>query len=333
MGSSSSKAERRERRRQEAESRNSSASNSRQPTVIPQSRAGQQQPQQQQTQANPGGAAPPPIPPHLQQYQSAQFQQQYQQAQYNAVPQQQQQQQQSALPRQDSVEVKEGEKVSNLATVDRRSVHYEPETSTLMFEITNTVPCTYEVHVAVRETVSKGAVIYSPNKPKNPPVPILLDKPYEAEPCAVFVELEGVSTQEQTFVKQYPKQMPIVIVLKYTTPEGHEQSEHTDIALLPKCEVFRQLVVAQGHVYEVEHLFGADHTAEPTVAEVMGGGEGVIDESEDDLCVICITEAKNTAVIPCRHLCLCKGCAEELKKHSQKCPVCRGPISQLLSMK
>lgn len=54
---------------------------------------------------------------------------------------------------------------------------------------------------------------------------------------------------------------------------------------------------------------------------------------EANNCVICLTDARTTAVLPCRHLCLCAPCAQQLVFHSSRCPVCRGPASSLLSMR
>ena len=50
------------------------------------------------------------------------------------------------------------------------------------------------------------------------------------------------------------------------------------------------------------------------------------DDGEDDSkkCTICLTEEKNTIVVPCGHLCVCKGCATEFaKQKSPDCPICR----------
>jgi hypothetical protein len=54
--------------------------------------------------------------------------------------------------------------------------------------------------------------------------------------------------------------------------------------------------------------------------------------TEASNCVICLSDARTTAVLPCRHLCLCAPCAQQLVFHSSRCPVCRGPASSLLSM-
>lgn len=50
---------------------------------------------------------------------------------------------------------------------------------------------------------------------------------------------------------------------------------------------------------------------------VGGGGEEIAEE-----CVICLTDPKDTVLLPCRHLCVCSECF----RHVDKCPVCRSPF-------
>lgn len=54
--------------------------------------------------------------------------------------------------------------------------------------------------------------------------------------------------------------------------------------------------------------------------------QGVID------CVICMSEKRDTLILPCRHLCLCKSCANNLRTQSNNCPICRVPFNALLQM-
>jgi hypothetical protein len=51
-----------------------------------------------------------------------------------------------------------------------------------------------------------------------------------------------------------------------------------------------------------------------------------VEESEglDDDCVICLSEMKGVFLLPCRHLCVCKGCLV----HIDKCPVCRANFEE-----
>ena len=52
-------------------------------------------------------------------------------------------------------------------------------------------------------------------------------------------------------------------------------------------------------------------------------------------CVICLSEPRDTTVLPCRHMCMCNKCANELRNQPQtnKCPICRTPVDQLLEIK
>ncbi|CAN0478392.1 unnamed protein product, partial [Discosporangium mesarthrocarpum] len=49
------------------------------------------------------------------------------------------------------------------------------------------------------------------------------------------------------------------------------------------------------------------------------GGEGGGSGEGSTECVICLTDPKDTLLLPCRHLCVCRECF----KHVDKCPVCR----------
>jgi len=50
-------------------------------------------------------------------------------------------------------------------------------------------------------------------------------------------------------------------------------------------------------------------------------------------CVICMCEIRDTLILPCRHLCLCKLCAINLRVQSNNCPICRIPFIALIQLK
>jgi hypothetical protein len=45
--------------------------------------------------------------------------------------------------------------------------------------------------------------------------------------------------------------------------------------------------------------------------------------SDDKDCAICLTNKVNTIVLPCKHMCCCSLCCEDLRKRARKCPICR----------
>ena len=63
------------------------------------------------------------------------------------------------------------------------------------------------------------------------------------------------------------------------------------------------------------------------VAEVFGF-QSVGDGEDQRLCVACMAEPKDTIVLPCRHLCVCSSCFDQLT--NERCPVCRTLFTSFL---
>ena len=56
-------------------------------------------------------------------------------------------------------------------------------------------------------------------------------------------------------------------------------------------------------------------------------------------CVICLYEPKDCVLLPCRHLCICEGCAQELlydaadgKSKAAPCPMCRARVQSVVQL-
>jgi hypothetical protein len=58
----------------------------------------------------------------------------------------------------------------------------------------------------------------------------------------------------------------------------------------------------------------------------------ILNDNSENTCVICLTDIRNVLLLPCRHLCLCGSCAENLKFQSANCPICRVPFRALLQI-
>lgn len=61
------------------------------------------------------------------------------------------------------------------------------------------------------------------------------------------------------------------------------------------------------------------------------GDEDLEDGSSE--CVICMSDMRDTLILPCRHLCLCQSCADSLRYQANNCPICRVPFRALLQIK
>ncbi|KAH8378406.1 hypothetical protein KR093_011179 [Drosophila rubida] len=56
--------------------------------------------------------------------------------------------------------------------------------------------------------------------------------------------------------------------------------------------------------------------------------------SRSDCCVVCIERSRNIVLLPCRHLCLCKECSQQLHYYEggNRCPVCRDFVETMLAI-
>uniref|UniRef100_A0A7S0F4Y5 RING-type domain-containing protein n=1 Tax=Hanusia phi TaxID=3032 RepID=A0A7S0F4Y5_9CRYP len=74
--------------------------------------------------------------------------------------------------------------------------------------------------------------------------------------------------------------------------------------------VVRQIILTNKAAYISQEIFGCSESE---------------DDGQED-CVICLSEPKDTTLLPCRHLCVCHSCFSRL----ELCPVCRSPFTAYL---
>ncbi|XP_027332053.1 probable E3 ubiquitin-protein ligase LUL4 [Abrus precatorius] len=90
-----------------------------------------------------------------------------------------------------------------------------------------------------------------------------------------------------------------------------------------QVKVVRQILWIDDVRYELRELYGIESSTAAGFDNSDPGKE----------CVICMTEPKDTAVLPCRHMYMCSDCAKNLQLQSNKCPICRQPIEELIEIK
>ncbi|KAJ9466378.1 putative E3 ubiquitin-protein ligase LUL4 [Diplonema papillatum] len=114
---------------------------------------------------------------------------------------------------------------------------------------------------------------------------------------------------------------PIVLILTLDEEPGHPtdhalKASYIESTIAPgdrryKCE--RHVMVTDGQMFMLKEVFG-------------GGSGGAAGGS--DACVICLTNAPNVLLFPCRHQCLCLSCVEHVM---QSCPLCRATIDDYVT--
>ncbi|OIW15769.1 hypothetical protein TanjilG_04304 [Lupinus angustifolius] len=145
-----------------------------------------------------------------------------------------------------------------------------------------------------------------------------------------FSQLEETGVTKEGDIEVYP------LVLKAETrPSNHYENDgnlSSQITLASfekrepggyKVQVVKQVLWVNGKRYELQEIYGIGNANDGDFDGHDSGGE----------CVICLSEPRDITVLPCRHMCMCSGCANLLKVHTAKCPICRHPVERLLEIK
>ncbi|KAK1392657.1 RING-type E3 ubiquitin transferase [Heracleum sosnowskyi] len=90
-----------------------------------------------------------------------------------------------------------------------------------------------------------------------------------------------------------------------------------------KVRVVKQILWVSGMRYELQEIYGIGNSADGDFDANDPGKE----------CVICLSELRDTTVLPCRHMCMCSECAKVLRFQTNMCPICRQPVERLLEIK
>lgn len=90
-----------------------------------------------------------------------------------------------------------------------------------------------------------------------------------------------------------------------------------------QVRVVKQILWVNGMRYELQEIYGIGNSVDDDFDGNDPGKE----------CVICLSEPRDTTVLPCRHMCMCSGCAKVLRYQTNRCPICRQPVERLLEIK
>lgn len=133
-------------------------------------------------------------------------------------------------------------------------------------------------------------------------------------PKTVTLNIEGVA--ESLLLLKDRKTYVFIIEIVTTTqkptmPEAGKRHLQTTLVTFSKeNDLYKARVVHQKFTSDSDSFY---------VAEIFG-----MENKEQSECVVCMTDRKDTAVLPCRHLCLCTKCAYTMRSQRQaRCPICR----------
>jgi E3 ubiquitin-protein ligase MGRN1 len=193
----------------------------------------------------------------------------------------------------------------------------------LEFEFSNTKPCNINIYYATTETLDSGArpigyqAAFEYNDVSFP------EERHNRKFSSKSLGLDPIDLSVVDIINLGSKSS-YSLVISISSAESNSiasQTTYATASAIVNNEVKLQLrntkIVVDGHekAYDVQEIYGI---ASSNNAE------------EDNECVVCMCEPRNTTVMPCRHMCLCHDCAEALRKQTNKCPICREPVQSLM---
>lgn len=125
---------------------------------------------------------------------------------------------------------------------------------------------------------------------------------------------------------------PVVIEIRTVDSSKKEQVQTTlcsiersvDQTSVLLLKPLKQKLIVAGVTYLMQEIFGLENKEiEHHSSLDENGGE----------CIICMANPRDTVILPCRHLCICNGCAETLRYKLNNCPICRSPFKALLKLR
>ncbi|XP_072882607.1 E3 ubiquitin ligase RNF157 isoform X2 [Hemitrygon akajei] len=128
------------------------------------------------------------------------------------------------------------------------------------------------------------------------------------------------------------------MVIHAVVDEGEEHMGHSHVLLTTfdkspdgNCSVkpLKQKQVVDGVIYLLQEIYGIENKSNNQELKVPD--DELSDNSAE--CVVCLSDVRDTLILPCRHLCLCNACADTLRYQANNCPICRLPFRALLQIR
>eukprot|EP00062_Callorhinchus_milii_P027145 gi/632990101/ref/XP_007884001.1/ PREDICTED: RING finger protein 157 [Callorhinchus milii] len=127
-------------------------------------------------------------------------------------------------------------------------------------------------------------------------------------------------------------------VIQAVVAEGDEHVGHSHVLLATfdkhvdgsfSLKPLKQKQVVDGVSYLLQEIYGIENKYNSQESKVTD--DEVSDNSAE--CVVCLSDVRDTLILPCRHLCLCNACADTLRYQANNCPICRLPFRALLQIR
>lgn len=220
-------------------------------------------------------------------------------------------------------------------------VPLEQEDSNTLYNIEfvfdSDVRCTVRIHYFALEEVIGGQIIYHPKHTAMSSEPFH----YKRGIAQVFSQpahlLDPSKFAEEEWQFSLEKEIYPVVIHCAVEEEEHAGHSHIMYAVIEKSpegsyiiKPLKQKQFVDGLCYLLQEIYGIENKNMERLKDVDPDEE--VEDSGAE-CVICMSDMRDTLILPCRHLCLCSACAESLRYQASMCPICRVKFRALLQIR
>lgn len=214
----------------------------------------------------------------------------------------------------------------------------KPNRYNIEFTFDCDVRCAITIYYFCTEEVTTKGVTYIPRDPSMNSETYYYKKGANQLFSQTSHIFDPTACAEEDLVYNAEKEV-IPIAIHCVAEEGSDEPKqsHTTIAVIEKhsdgtyvLKALKQKLYVDGLCYLLQEIYGIENKNTES-AKQQGSDEDTDDNGSE--CVICMSDVRDTLILPCRHLCLCNGCADSLRYQATNCPICRAPFRALLQIK
>jgi len=211
----------------------------------------------------------------------------------------------------------------------------------LEFTFDSECPCSVKVYYNASEKIVNNEVIYTSSDDKKCSDLVHFNSGINQQFC-LPTHLINPSNLHKN--KSSPKwdfeNIPIVI---HITVQSSSQLGHSHIAYAVfeqavdeswTIKLLKQKQMIDGTCYLIQEIYGIENKYKSKHEDEEADSDGCLDSDGDNTeCVVCLSDMKDTIILPCKHLCLCNSCANQIRFQQSGCPICRQSFRALMQIR
>ena len=232
--------------------------------------------------------------------------------------------------------------LKSLVNIRRDSLHFkklETAEGPKQYNIEFTFDCDVRVSITIytlcTEEVTPSGLILTPRDK------CLVSPTYQYRRGAgqLFSQPDYVFVPEphEADLNYVPNSDVLPVAIHCVAEEGEEpRQSHLTIAVVEKqsdehysLKAIKQKLFVDGLCYLLQEIYGIENKLPDNT---FCGDEDEVEDTGAE-CVVCMSDMRDTLILPCRHLCLCNACADSLRYQANNCPICRAPFRALLQIR